>query len=186
MSVVIFSLVVLIITFITWSVNKNKRRNELLSKIPTPSRLPLINHAGYFFNKQPEEILKNLFKFAEELGTVWWTKIPGSTQIFVHDPKIIEIFLTSQKMITKSSEYEYLLPWMGTGLLTSTGQKWHQRRKIITPAFHFKALEDFVEVMEKQGDVFIEKLNKLQGQEIDVFPLVSLYALDVICGMIEF
>lgn len=185
MTFVFFTFVVLvIITVIIWINAKNKRRHELLSRIPTPKRLPLINHAGYFFNKQPEEILRNLIKFAEDLGSVWWTQIPGSTQIFVHDPKIIEIFLTSQKLISKSSEYDFLHSWMGTGLLTSTGQKWHQRRKIITPAFHFKILEDFVEIMEKQGNIFIEKLKTIQGQEINIFPHVSMYALDVICGMI--
>lgn len=183
MSAVIFLLVVIVITIVTWSYSRNKRRNELLSKIPSPKRLPLINHAGYFFNKRPDEILEVLTKFADEFGYVFTTQIPGSTQIFAHDPKILEIFLKSQKLITKSSEYEYLAPWMGTGLLTSSGQKWHQRRKIITPAFHFKILEQFVEVMERQGNVLIETLSKLQGQEIDVFPLVSLYALDVICGM---
>jgi cytochrome P450 family 4 len=185
MSFVFFSLVVLIITLIIWSYSKNRRHNELLSRIPAPKQLPLISHAGYFFNKRPEEILENVTKFAKALGPVFYTKIPGSTQIFVYDPKIIEIFLTSQKLITKSAEYELLLPWMGTGLLTSTNQKWHQRRKIITPAFHFKILEDFVDVMERQGNIFVEKLRNLQGREIDVFPLVSLYALDVICGMIR-
>lgn len=184
MSSVIYTFFVFIIIIIITNYFKNRRRSELLSKIPSPKRLPLINHAGYFFNKQPHEILENLTKFAKDLGPVWWTKIPGSIQMFVHDPKIIEIFLTSQKLITKSSEYEYLFPWMGTGLLTSTGQKWHQRRKIITPAFHFKILEDFVEIMEYQGNIFVEKLKKLQGQELDVFPLISLYALDVICGII--
>lgn len=72
-------------------------------------------------------------------------------------------------------------PWLGTGLLISTGRKWHQRRKIITPAFHFKILEQFVEVMEKHGEIFVEKLRKLKNQETNIFPLISLYAIDVIC-----
>jgi cytochrome P450 family 4 len=42
-------------------------------------------------------------------------------------------------------------------------------------------LEQFVEVMEKHGEILVEKLRKLEGQEVDIFPLISLYAIDVIC-----
>ena len=64
----------------------------------------------------------------------------------------------------------------------STGTKWHQRRKIITPSFHFKILEHFTEIMDHQGQVFISNLKSSDGKQVDIFPLVSLYALDVICG----
>lgn len=76
----------------------------------------------------------------------------------------------------------YLRFYNLSGLLLSTGKKWHQRRRIITPTFHFKILEQFVDVMEKQGQVFVAKLKTLEGQHFDFFPQISLYALDVICG----
>jgi hypothetical protein len=38
--------------------------------------------------------------------------------------------LSSPKHIDKSGDYTYLHPWLGTGLLTSYGQKWHTRRKV--------------------------------------------------------
>lgn len=68
--------------------------------------------------------------------------------------------------------------------MLSTGKKWHQRRRIITPAFHFKILEQFVDVMERQGQIFVNNLEILEGQHHDVFPQISLYALDVVCGEI--
>lgn len=86
-------------------------------------------------------------------------------------------------MITKSTEYDFIKPWLNTGLLTSTGQKWLSRRKVITHAFHFKILEDFVESFDKQSTILVEKLKKFEGRgEFNIFPLTALCALDVICG----
>ena len=108
---------------------------------------------------------------------------PFSTMILIHDVKIVETILASIKFIDKSEFYMGTFSeWLGSGLLISNGKKWHQRRKIITPAFHFKILEQFVEVMNEHGDIFVNKLKNLHGKEIDVFPYISLYALDVICG----
>ena len=34
---------------------------------------------------------------------------------------LLQVLLSSNKFIDKSSEYDFLHPWLGTGLLTSTG-----------------------------------------------------------------
>ena len=86
-------------------------------------------------------------------------------------------------MITKSDEYDFIKPWLGTGLLTSTGKKWSNRRKIITPTFHFKILEQFVEIFDEQSDTFVKKLAHFKDQEaFNIFPLTALCALDIICS----
>lgn len=64
----------------------------------------------------------------------------------------------------------------------SLGSKWHKRRKLLTPAFHFKILEDFVHVFNEQSAVLIGKLSEKVGQEFDIFPFITLCTLDVICG----
>lgn len=38
--------------------------------------------------------------------------------------------MSSPKHIDKSQDYDYLHPWLGTGLLTSRGKKWYSRRKV--------------------------------------------------------
>lgn len=63
------------------------------------------------------------------------------------------------------------------------GKKWHQRRKALTPAFHFKILEQFVEIFNRQSDVFVQVLSKYKPvDKIELYPIVTLYALDVVCG----
>lgn len=93
--------------------------------------------------------------------------------------------LSSQQHIEKSLDYDFLLPWLGRGLLTSAGSLWHARRKLLTPAFHFAILEDFLTIMCEQGDILVDILEGLKGQEFDLFPVVTRAALDIICGWLK-
>uniref|UniRef100_A0A182FZS0 Uncharacterized protein n=2 Tax=Anopheles albimanus TaxID=7167 RepID=A0A182FZS0_ANOAL len=87
------------------------------------------------------------------------------------------------KKTQKSSIYEFIELWLGQGLLISKGEKWFQRRKIITPTFHFKILENFAEVFNSEADVLVENLRQHanSGREFDIYEPISLYALDSIC-----
>lgn len=89
----------------------------------------------------------------------------------------------SHKYLAKSDIYTFLSGWLGDGLLLSTDQKWRNRRKAITPAFHFKILEQFEEIFEQQGAVMVQRLDGLSecGDVVDIYPYVSLLALDNIC-----
>lgn len=68
--------------------------------------------------------------------------------------------------------------------LNSVGEKWRSRRKILTPAFHFKILEDFVDVFVEQSLTLLNKLKREVGNEsgFNIFPYVTLCTLDIICG----
>ena len=68
-------------------------------------------------------------------------------------------------------------------LTLSTGAKWHSRRKLLTPTFHFRILTDFLEVFNEQANVLVELLEEKCDQgEFDVFPFITMCALDIICG----
>ncbi|MDK2413701.1 cytochrome P450, partial [Aphanizomenon sp. 202] len=52
----------------------------------------------------------------------------------------------------------------------------------LTPAFHFKILEDFVEVFNQQSSVMVQRLQKkADGNTFDIFPYITLCTLDIIC-----
>lgn len=62
------------------------------------------------------------------------------------------------------------------------GKKWHDRRKIITPAFHFNILEKFAEVFDHLGNSVVDKLKQLDASDhVELYPIAALYALDVMC-----
>ncbi|KAI2474188.1 hypothetical protein C4B38_000261, partial [Diabrotica virgifera virgifera] len=48
-------------------------------------------------------------------------------------------------------------PLVGTEYhLDSTGGMWHRRRKLLTPAFHFKILEDFLHIFNKETKQLVQ------------------------------
>ncbi|XP_058126055.1 cytochrome P450 4d1-like [Anopheles ziemanni] len=94
---------------------------------------------------------------------------------------IEKVLLT--KTTKKSFPYDFLEAWLGTGLLLSFGEKWFQRRKIITPAFHFKILDQFMDVFNKEADILVDKLaQRVNRGEFDIYDNITLYALDSICA----
>ena len=63
------------------------------------------------------------------------------------------------------------------------GTKWKEHRKLFTPAFHFKILEEFVGVFNINDRIMIQKLDKhVNGPGFDIRPYISLCTLDMICG----
>ena len=52
-----------------------------------------------------------------------------------------------------SLAYPYLIPWIGDGLLVSTGAKWARNRRLLTPAFHFSILKDYVAVFSSCASI---------------------------------
>ncbi|XP_058818855.1 probable cytochrome P450 4d14 [Topomyia yanbarensis] len=88
--------------------------------------------------------------------------------------------MTSAEFNCKGDDYDVLLEWLGTGLLTSSGNKWFTHRKALTPAFHFKILDNFAPVFDSKSTILARKLLENGGESVKIFPLVKLYTLDVI------
>ncbi|NXM70481.1 CP4V2 protein, partial [Serilophus lunatus] len=160
------------------------RRWWMTKSIPGVSPCyPVLGNA-LLFEREGEGFFKQLRVYAEQfrnwpLYKLWIGPVPV---MVLYRPESVEVILNSSKHIEKSYLYTFLHPWLGTGLLTSTGEKWRSRRKMITPTFHFAILNDFLEVMNEQGNILVEKLEKHVDKEpFDVFMDITLCALDIIC-----
>ncbi|XP_017473093.1 PREDICTED: probable cytochrome P450 4d14 isoform X2 [Rhagoletis zephyria] len=123
-----------------------------------------------------------LNRFKARWGKVWHMWFFFEDILFICDARHFESLLSSQELIKKDVIYDVLRYWLGDGLLLSTGGKWRARRKVITPTFHFKILEQFVEIFDQQSIVMVEKLKaRADGKTaVDIFPVVGLAALDII------
>jgi len=174
-----------VVTFVlAWEFLFKYRRNQILKQngIPGPPNLPLVGSAHYLARESPQTIFDLQARFLKKYGKTFRMWIMHELAILTADPHQIEAILSSQKVISKNTFYDLLEEWLGRGLLMSTGKKWHTRRKIITPTFHFKILEQFVEVFDQQSAIMVEKLYQhADGKTIvNIFPIVCLTALDII------
>ncbi|GJQ82710.1 hypothetical protein Trydic_g19721 [Trypoxylus dichotomus] len=107
----------------------------------------------------------------------------GSTpNVNLSKAEYAEIILNNSIHIDKSPAYDYMKPWLAEGLLTSTGRKWHNRRKMLTPAFHFKILDNSLRIFDLKARMFIDQLNKIPIAEVfDMYPYITHCTLDIIC-----
>lgn len=56
-------------------------------------------------------------------------------------------------------------------------------RKLLTPAFHFSILEQFISIFDSNAEILLSLLKQESRREIvNVFPFVTMCTLDNICG----
>ncbi|NP_001165932.1 cytochrome P450 4AB23 [Nasonia vitripennis] len=159
-----------------------RRIGRLASAIPGPSPYPFIGNMLSFDISSPVSmwlVLRQLSNQYYPITRVWMTT---EALYSVRHPDDIEIALTSRKTIDKGWVYKYLHPWLRTGLLTSSGEKWRHRRKILTPAFHFNILRKYMDITQEQGEKLIKFL-QCDGKESvqSLIPFCSKFTLNIIC-----
>ncbi|KAL6418327.1 hypothetical protein ACFW04_012207 [Cataglyphis niger] len=129
-----------------------------------------------------EEIWKRFFSIADKYYPIYKLWSLFTYFVSIRHPDDLETILSSTKHIEKGIMYNFLHPWLGIGLLTSTGAKWHARRKILTSAFHFNILNQFVDILIKEGDNMSKSLKDVGGTVVkDLVPFISEYTLNIIC-----
>ncbi|KAK4313961.1 hypothetical protein Pmani_014705 [Petrolisthes manimaculis] len=180
-SLVTYSVLTLLTVMLANWFYKRRQKVLLIEQIPGPKALPILGNA-LEVNVEPREFFQRVVGGLGIVGGVLRVWLGVRPMVLISLPNQVEVILSSNKHLDKSRDYTFLHPWLGTGLLTSTGSKWHSRRKMLTPAFHFKILEDFLEVFNSQSTKMVEKLaKKADGQRFDIFPYITLCTLDVIC-----
>lgn len=132
---------------------------------------------------EPHLIVRYMQSLQNKFGPTFIMWLGFKPFMITSDVDMVESLLNSHVLITKSSLYDFLHDWLGAGLLTSSGAKWKDRRRLITPAFHFSVLNSFIPVFERQGKILADKLEGIakSGLPFDIQGPVSLCALDIIC-----
>ncbi|XP_023309751.1 cytochrome P450 4d2 [Anoplophora glabripennis] len=154
-------------------------RKKTLEWLPAVPGWPLLGAALEFGDNT--RTLQDFDRLIKRYGKVIYVDFLLASHILSTDYEFVEYVLSRQEVLSKSTDYKYLHNWLGTGLLTSDGPKWKKRRRLVTPAFHFSILEQFIEVFEQNLEILTTELEKEVDKDIDVYPFINRFALDVIC-----
>ena len=103
---------------------------------------------------------------------------PSVIMINVHHPDAVK----NSKAPKSDLFYSALLPMLGEGLLVVKGEKWARNRRLLTPAFHFAILKQYVSVYNNCFETFFQKWmdSARCNQSVLVFDTISLLSLDII------
>ncbi|XP_026333440.1 cytochrome P450 4C1-like [Hyposmocoma kahamanoa] len=168
---------VLVLVFVAWDVLGDQNP---LDVVPGPPRRPIFGCVLGHMMMSPRTLFLKLREYAEKYEDRYVLKLFRRRVVYIYNPSDIEVVLSHSKNIDKARPYKFLIPWLGTGLLISTGSKWFTRRKILTPTFHFNILKNFATVIEEKSRNLVSRLKQHQN-EVDVFSVISDFTLDTIC-----
>uniref|UniRef100_UPI003B512026 uncharacterized protein LOC123680936 n=1 Tax=Harmonia axyridis TaxID=115357 RepID=UPI003B512026 len=167
-----------LLVFLRQCLGKNRR---ILKRVPGPQGYPFIGNVPEIFYKSPGDLFTIVRTFSTKYS-IYRLTLGHVDIINLVNPEDIEQVLTGYQHLSKSKLYSYFNSWLGTGLLTSTGEKWHHRRKLLTPAFHFMILQQFFVIFKEETQKVYEKIEKAMEEDsvIDIMPVVTQFTLETI------
>nr|XP_042897355.1 cytochrome P450 4V2 [Parasteatoda tepidariorum] len=94
---------------------------------------------------------------------------------------LVQVVLSSTKIIEKSDDYEGFRSILRDGLFLSKGDKWRTRRKLLTPTFHLKILHDFTPVLQETAKNFVADLQTVTNESwVDIFLIMKTCSLNML------
>ncbi|KAK4326216.1 hypothetical protein Pmani_003250 [Petrolisthes manimaculis] len=174
----------LLVFLIVWHF-KRRRMVKLIERLPGPPALPILGNA-LDVNIDIMDLFPLGMLVVREYGPIMRAWLGTAPLVIISGAKQAETVLCSVRYLDKPHEYSFFHPWLGsTGLFVADGPLWHHRRRLLTPAFHLKILEQYVEVFTLQTSKMAEKLHHHVGGEVfPIFPYITNCTLDAICETI--
>ncbi|XP_017126253.1 probable cytochrome P450 4ad1 [Drosophila elegans] len=155
----------------------------IMEMIPGPTPYPFVGNL-FQFGLKPDEYPKKVLQYCRKYDFQGFRSLVFlQYHMMLSDPAEIQNILSSSSLLYKEHLYSFLRPWLGDGLLTSSGARWLKHQKLYIPAFERQAIEGYLRVTHRTGEQFVQKLDGLSAtQEIfDAQELVAKCTLDIVC-----
>ncbi|XP_045478046.1 cytochrome P450 4C1-like [Harmonia axyridis] len=170
----------LLLILVKWCY-KHYRNMKHMLKFPYPEDTTLIFGNMNVLTKRVDVNHQTLRNFAKGLYPHYRIRLFTYMSINILSPEDCEIFMSTKKHSRKSELYDILKNWLKEGLLISNGEKWTKRRKILTNAFHFNILKDFVHLFNKKTEETVDIISTKCSEPIEVSSIVTEFTLKSIC-----
>jgi hypothetical protein len=171
--------------FVLFSI-KTKRRNYLLSKIPSPKKYFLLHNLPEGFGLDRTELFKKIQDYSHKLGDIFHVTFHplDCGVLFVGDHEIAQTLSTSQPDRTRSMVYEVLYGWIGSdgAFLGSAGSQQKEKlkllKRIMDPDFHQK----YLNLVSSHMETGLKELNVKNIKQIEFHSWISNVILDISFG----
>ncbi|KAG5674660.1 hypothetical protein PVAND_004613 [Polypedilum vanderplanki] len=168
----------LLLWYVYWKLSR-RHLYKLAEKLPGPKGLPFIGNA-LDLTGTSHIVFKTVTEKGKEFNQVIKLWAGPKLLVFLVDPRDIELVLSSQVYLEKSPEYRFFEPWLGQGLLISSGQKWRAHRKLIAPTFHLNVLKSFIELFNDNSRLVCKKMLALNGKTFDCHDYMSECTVEIL------
>ncbi|KAG5876290.1 hypothetical protein JTB14_032517 [Gonioctena quinquepunctata] len=156
----------------------NLRQFICVAKLPGAERFPVLGHFPHLMCDDVF-VFKKVRKWSRKYAPIYSIFMSSFfPTVQISGAEEFEVIAATTKNMKKAPIYYFLRRWLGKGLILSTGTRWHMRRKMLTPAFHFSSLQQFVSVFNSETDRLVETLEKEEGKSsTDVVPFIAEFSL---------
>ncbi|CAN7938527.1 unnamed protein product [Ixodes hexagonus] len=119
------------------------------------------------------------------VGTTFKAYVGLTPFVCIHTPEAAEALLSSSTNLRKPFMYGFIEGWLGKrSMVLATGEIWRFKRKLMTPAFHFRALDNYMTIFNQNADLLVRRLgafiNKEPQEPIRLFDNTQKCTLDII------
>ncbi|XP_025154266.1 cytochrome P450 4C1-like [Harpegnathos saltator] len=159
---------------------KRLRFMQAANALPGPKAYPIIGNAYYFFQTSFDDLLPSLYKLMDIYPSPFRLWMGNKLIIIISEPDQAKTILQSRYCLNKSKFYDIFKPWIGTGLFTAPASKWVTHRKMLTTSFNTNILRVFCDTFVKQASIFMEKLEHMTNDEIDLDHHLATCTLDIV------
>ena len=163
-----------------------RQKRHLLSVIPAPEHHWLLGHLHTFPGLTAGGLQWHQNATVRFPRYYLFMAGPANTAVLVNHPetsKKVAAALGSKQMEGSASVYRFLKPWLGDGLIVSSGAKWHRNRRLLTSGFHFDILRQYIRVYNDCADLLLNNIAKYaveMGKSMDIFKPIGLCTFDII------
>lgn len=155
-----------------------RKVKKALEKFPAAKMHWALGHLSDFPTDFGKKTIAHYLKCSKERPRmdVFWAGnwITGYIRVW-HPDTVKTILKTSEPKYITYGTYKYGVDWFGKGLVLHSGERWARNRKLLTPAFHFGALKQYIKIKNQCSQTLLDKLLKNSERKTEETKSVEMF-----------